>query len=264
MAYLGGASNNTAVASFAGIGGGPPKSAQPTKPKLPPMPPLQTQPVKTAAPPPLAPPPTLTNTVAPNPDLTKAMDAMNIRVQQLQANEGKADPNLTKQVDRLDDRMSSDTRQRQADFAAQDIKARARASQGALKEAMARRGMMGSGVESGEAAKIDAQAQRDMARSSAGIAMDDEKRLDALTLGGQQIMSAPSQLALQQTAQTNSVLPLQLQAALAPTQSAQAQQGLNLQQYQTQAQLAQNAQQMAQNQADRERQAQLQYLSMAY
>jgi hypothetical protein len=147
--------------------------------------------------------------------------------------EGQRDYNLEAQVNRLGQRMSSDTRQRAQDFAAQDVNARARASQSALKEQLARRGIrQDSGFAMERSSQIDDQARRENARGAAGIALADEGRLDNLTLGGQQIMSAPGQYGLQREGMTNSLMAPWLQAAQANAQQGLGDRGLNLQQWQ--------------------------------
>lgn len=174
----------------------------------------------------------LVNTATQDPNMRDFMGSIKDRIGVMTQREGQVDPNLQTQVDRLGSRMSSDTRQRATDFAAQDINARARASQNALKENLARRGIRSdTGYAMERGGQIDDQARRENARSAAGIALADEGRLDNLTLGGQQIMAAPGQFGLQREQMTNSLLPAQLQGATANASNLLADRNLNLQQY---------------------------------
>ncbi len=175
----------------------------------------------------------LVNTAQKDPGLTEFTNSIKDRIGTMQGREGQGDPNLQTQVDRLGNRMSSDTRQRAQDFAAQDINARARANQTMLKEQLARRGIRGDSglaIESGQ--KIQETAQREAARSAAGIGLADETRQDALTLGGQQIMSAPGQYGLAREGMTNSLFPAQLQGASTQAATGLADRNLNLNQWQ--------------------------------
>lgn len=243
---LGGSSVNTGKAGGlptgsvnAPIRSAPLAAPAPVPIQLPPPPP------PVAGPPPLAPPPTLTNTAQANPDITASMSHIRDRAAELRDRENQKDPNLELQVDRLGDRMSSDTRQRAANFAAQDVNARARGAQKALTSTLARRGITGTGVEDDQRANIEGAAQRENAHNAAQIGLADENRLDALTINGQQIMAAPGQQKLAETSQTNSLYPLELSAATGNASDMRAQQNLAQNQWSAQAGQANTAQAQA-------------------
>lgn len=106
------------------------------------------------------------------------------------------DPNLQKQIDRLEARMSSDTTGRAIDKAGSAITDAAAARKSAFRTEQARRGTLGTGVGDQGEGQINAAADRLKAGSASDIALGREAQLDALTLGGQGIMAAPGQLDL--------------------------------------------------------------------
>lgn len=216
-----------------------PQPQQPLKvPELPPAPQPQA-------------PQQLNNTAQNNPELTGFMDTIRDRIGTQAGREGQGDANLQTQVNRLGERLGSDTRQRATDFAAQDINARARAAQNGLREQMARRGIrQDSGVAAELSANVSNTAMRENARSAAGIGLADEARKDSLVLGGQGIMAAPAQLELQRQAQTNSLYGQAGSAAQAVAGQNLADRNLNLQQFNSQNQQAQAANDSAQRAYD--------------
>lgn len=147
----------------------------------------------------------LPNNAQRDPDMTAFMQQMRGRIGQQMGREGQADPNLQTQIDRLGQRLSTDTTQRAQDFAAQDIGSRARASSEGLEEEMARRGIRG-GIQNELSTRLRETGLRESARSAAGIALGREAQLDQLVLGGQGIMAAPGQMAFAREGMTNDLL----------------------------------------------------------
>lgn len=186
-------------------------------------------------------PGTQTNTAQTNPELQSFLNSYKTRLAQVQG-APTADPNLQTQVDRLGQRLSADTTNRAIDRAGSAIKDAAAGRQTALTSSLARRGLSGSGVEASERGKIAAQAQRAQAGAAADISLGRERDLDALTLGGQGIMSAPGQYSLAREGQTNNFLLGGLQAAAEPGRQALADRQLGLQQWQAQNAAEQGAQ----------------------
>lgn len=186
--------------------------------------------------------PGFTNTAAANPDLQAALEQYRQRITQQQAREGQVDPLLMEQVKNLRERMSADQTQRATERAGSNIRDFAAGQRVAADEAASRMGR----PQGYRNASIDEAAQRAQAKASADIQMGQQQRLDALTLGGQGIMSAPSQEALQREAGvTNLIAGLGGQAGLG-ADLALRQQGLGLSAWQTQQQLALEQQRMAQ------------------
>lgn len=172
--------------------------------------------------------PGLNNFAQKDPRVEGAANKLDKRYAQLQGMEGKQDPFLMESIQNLRQRMSADPTQRAID----------RASSGAgdfaagMKErALSAGARMGRGGDFGSSG-IESAAQRLQAKQAADISLGRERDLDALTLGGQGIMGAPSSLNLARTGQTNQMLGQV--AGFAPTgaQLGLSQQGLGLQQWQ--------------------------------
>lgn len=149
----------------------------------------------------------LPNSAQRDPEMTSFMQQMRGRIGQQMGREGQTDQNLQTQVNRLGQRLSTDTTQRAQDFAAQDIGARSRAAAEGQQEDLVRRGVRG---DTGMAAELNTRLRekglQESARSAAGIALGREAQLDQLVLGGQGIMAAPGQMALAREGMTNELL----------------------------------------------------------
>jgi hypothetical protein len=193
-------------------------------------------------------PPPLVNNVQNNPGLESALAAAAARARQLQAQEGRPDPYQQESIRNLRNRMSADTTQHAIDRAGNAIKTQAAGMQTALDAQMARRGLGQSGLAARGASGLTEAAQRDQARSASDISLGREQQLDALALGGNSILQAPSQLGLQQQGLSNTALGLQMQGAGALANQGLAQQGYGLQQWQAQNSAAMQAQQLQQQQ----------------
>jgi len=172
--------------------------------------------------------PNLNNFAQKDPRVEGAANKLDKRYQQLKGQEGQQDPFLMESVGNLQNRMSSDTTKRAID----------RASSGAgdfaagMKErALSAGARMGRGGDFGSSG-IESAAQRLQAKQASDITLGRERDLDALALGGHNILSAPSGLNLARTGQTNQMLGQV--AGFAPTgaQLGLQQQGLGLQQWQ--------------------------------
>jgi len=112
-----------------------------------------------------------------------------------------ADPNLQAQIDAYKTRLSADTTGRAIDRAGSAISDAAAGAKSARNVELARRGVAGGGVGDQQLGQIDQAAARAKAGSAAGISLGREAQLDALTLAGQGIMSAPGQYGLAQQQQ---------------------------------------------------------------
>lgn len=112
-----------------------------------------------------------------------------------------ADPNLQAQIDAYKKRLSTDTTGRAIDRAGSAISDAAAGAKAGQATELARRGTLGSGAGDQQMGQIDAAAERAKAGSAAGISLGREGQLDQLVLGGQGIMSAPSQYGLAQQGQ---------------------------------------------------------------
>jgi hypothetical protein len=189
----------------------------------------------------------LVNNAAADPNLSQFQTDIRNRIATSTGRETQGDPLLQEQVGNLRNRMSADPRQRAQDFAAQDIGARQRAGQAGLSEDMARRGIAGdSGAAMELRSKINETAMKESARSAAGIALGRERDLDALTLGGQGIMSAPGQYGLQREGMTNQLMGLQGDAARSLANQGVSDRSLGLQQWIAQGQDSRADQQLSQ------------------
>lgn len=222
--YPGGSAPGTMYASggmgvVGGFGGGAPAQAP------------------TAAPP-------ILNTAQANPDMEGFLGQYKQKLNATLARPNM-DPNLQTQVDRLGQRLSTDTTQHAIQRAGGAIRDQASAQQAALKTNLARRGIGGSGAGDQLSQNIDARSQRAQAGSASDISLGRERDLDALTLGGQGIMSAPGQFGMQRDNQDLSGISGGIGAANQGAQLQLGQQGLGLQQWQA----ANNQQGSAQDRA---------------
>lgn len=240
-------STSTALPSLSGGGGGMTQmtsmyGAPPATPATP---------AGTGTPAPAA-PAALTNTAQANPDVQSFLDQYRKRLEQQSGREATPDPNLQTQVDRLGQRLSTNTTQRAIDVANSDVKARTGAANEALTTDLARRGVLGTGAEAQLRQRITEAGQRESARNAANISLGRERDLDALTLGGQGIMAAPGQYQLQREGMTNATLGAGADLARTGAQLAQGDRSLALNQWQTQQQTAMQQAELAQRQRDQE------------
>lgn len=197
--------------------------------------------------------PGMTNTAQANPDMEAALKAYRDRIAQEQAREGATDPLLLEQVQNLRDRRSADQTQRATDQAGSQIRDFAAGQKAISDERAARSGRSQGFQDSG----IDEAAQRAQAGAAAKIQMNEEQRLDNLVLGGQAIMSAPAQEALQREAGVTGLISGQMGQAGAGANLALNQQQLALQQ-----QAQQQNQALEQQRLQMQQQAQQQQMLM--
>lgn len=214
--------------------------------------------------------PTLTNTGAASPEITAALDRLKVRTDLSGTREGAVDPNLQTQINRLGDRLSTDTTERAVDRATSRARDAAAGMQGALDERFARSGGAGGGVEGRGRTQISDAAARAQAKAAADIEMGELARKDALVLGGQHIMAAPGQERLIREGATDKLTLAGVDASRIPADLALQQQGLGIRQWEGQnnfnlanARLGLDAQNMA-NQNARANQQQMldQWLAM--
>lgn len=125
----------------------------------------------------------------PSPQMAESIAAWRKRMAALEAKAGTPDPNLTWQTEEYKRRMSEDNTQRAMEKAASVIRSQAAGMGEAANVAGASTGR-GEGMG---AAGIGDTAQAALARSASDIALEREKQLDQLLLGGQAIMQAPGQ-----------------------------------------------------------------------
>jgi len=128
-------------------------------------------------------------TAAPSPEMAAATAAWKKRMADAEAAAATPDPNLQAQIDAYQKRLSSDTTQRDIDRATSTIRSQA-AGAGAKADITAAEKGLGQGFGAGS---IGEAAQRAAAGAAADITSNREKALDALVLGGQEIMAAPGQ-----------------------------------------------------------------------
>jgi len=145
-----------------------------------------------------------TTSVQLSPGVGSAIEASAAELAKLKAQ--PPDPNLQKQIDRLEARLSTDTTGRAIDRAGSAITDAAAGRKSALRTEQARRGTLGTGTGDQQSGQIDAAAARLQAGSAADISLGRESQLDALTLGGQGIMAAPGQLGLARDSQILSAI----------------------------------------------------------
>lgn len=111
-------------------------------------------------------------------------------------------PDLRWLADKFKSRFDTSNTKRAIDASNLGIMDAAALGAADAKGAMASRGVLGTGTGASFLNKrIFAPAQRAAAGAAKDIALDEQHRLDALTLGGLGIMKAPSDLALGQNAQ---------------------------------------------------------------
>lgn len=146
--------------------------------------------------------PGITNTAQKDARIEQSQQMLDDRYKQLSSREGQMDPYLQESINKLRERESADTTGRAIDragSAAGDWAA-------GMKERMAATGAQrGQGQGYGGQA-AEGAAQRLQAKSAADISLGRERDLDQLAIAGHQIRSAPSQLDLARTGQTNQVL----------------------------------------------------------
>ena len=226
---------------------------------------------------PVASPPSLslTNQSNPDPRLMGVVDStisdINTRKQQLLGQENAVDPNLQFQIDKYKERLGADTTQRAINRVGGALRGQTAQAQ---KQANAQAAFQGGDVNS-QSAALGSASQNRLAKASADISLGRERDLDALTLGGQGIMSAPGQMQFAKSNALNSFMlggaNTQLNAAQAPSQLALQQGQLGLQQWSAQnnaqnqnSQLALQQQQMQQQQQQQAMNQYMQMLSMMY
>ena len=188
--------------------------------------------------------PMLSNTAQVNPDMAGFLEQYKAKLNAT-LGQSRTNPNLQTQVDRLGQRLSTDTTQHAIGRATGAIRDQASAQQAALKTQMARRGISGSGVGDQLAGNIDARSQRAQAGAASDISLGRERDLDALTLGGQGIMSAPGQFSMARDAADLGAISGGVSAANPAAQLQLGQQNLGLQTWQA----GQNQQGSAQDRA---------------
>jgi hypothetical protein len=172
----------------------------------------------------------VSNVAQVNPDMAGFLDQYKNKLNSNLA-QPNTDPNLQTQVNRLGQRLSTDTTQHAIDRAQGNIRDQAAGQQAALRTRNAR-----SGVEGGAAMQmgqnIDARSQRAQAGAASDISLGRERDLDALTLGGQGIMSAPGQFTQNKNNTDLGQIAGGIGAANTPAQLQLGQQNLGLQQWQ--------------------------------
>jgi hypothetical protein len=206
----------------------------------------------TPAPAPAAP---LVNTAPVNPDLKEVADNYKARIQQSQAAEKTQDPRLTDLYNKYNQRLSTDTTNRAIGRASLSIADQASGGQAVGAEAAAARGVSGTGVSADINARSQEAAQRRQAGAAADISLQRERDLDQLTLGGLGIAGAQGQMNLAQQGQTNSLYAGAPNVVGAPAQQNLQERNLNLNQYQTQANIDLQRQQAEQQRKQQEEEA---------
>jgi len=189
--------------------------------------------------------PNLANFAQKDPKIEQTYQNYQNRIKALEAGEGKADPNLQFQIDAYKNQLSSDNTQHLIDQSAGAVRDNLAGAEQAADARKARSG----GATGGAYGAAEGAAQRLQAKNAANIGLAQQARKDALVLGGQNVMSAPGQMALAKSNALNSFLLGSGSQANDAAQLALAQQGLGLQQWQAQtdanyknALLGQNAQ----------------------
>lgn len=172
----------------------------------------------------------VTNTAQTNPDMAGFLDQYKNKLNQNLAGPN-TDPNLQTQVDRLGQRLSADTTGHAIDRAQGAIRDQAAGQQAALRVRNARAGVEG-GVAAQLGQNIDARSQRAQAGAASDISLGRERDLDALTLGGQNIMAAPGQFQQNKNAADLGQIAGGIGAANTGAQLQLGQQNLGLQQWQ--------------------------------
>lgn len=179
----------------------------------------------------------LTNTAPLDPSLVANANAYRDRIGVSEGRESAPDQRLTDLYNQYKDRMSTDTTKRAIGRATLANADAATGQKQAYQEAMAARGITGTGAGADVSGRIDEAARRRSASAAADISLGREGQLDALTLGGLGIAGAQSSLDLARAGQTNSLYGGAAGAYAAPLQQNLAERGFNLDQYRTQAQI---------------------------
>lgn len=183
--------------------------------------------------------PGLTNTAAPDPNVTSWMNTAQGAYNKA-ANAGP-DPLLQESIGNLRGRMSADTTGRAIDRAQSKNADVVAGQRRALTGRLSRSGLGGqAGIENKLQMRLDDRLQRANAGTAADITMGRERDLDNLAISGHGILAAPGQYALQQGAQANNLLGIGLGAANSLAGIAQGQQQLGINQFNSlsQAQMA--------------------------
>jgi hypothetical protein len=146
-------------------------------------------------------------------------------------------PDLRYLIDQYKQRLSAAPEQRAIEQAGSAIRD---TTSGLMKELggdLASRGLAGSGVENEERLKLAQGAQQGIGRAAGSIATQRQQDLDRLVMGGEGLMKAPSQNALQQQELGLQQYGLQQQGQIAQMQAQMEQQRLAMQQQQMAANL---------------------------
>jgi hypothetical protein len=131
----------------------------------------------------------LSLTAQPSPDMKAALDEWKKRMASLQSQASTTDPNLQFQIEQYKGRLGQDQTQHATDRAASAIRDQMAGMQQQANESGAASGR-GQGFG---ATGIAEAGQRALAGQASDIQLAQQNRLDALTMGGQGIMSAPAQ-----------------------------------------------------------------------
>jgi hypothetical protein len=172
-------------------------------------------------------PPQLTNTAEMNPEMREWLAKTAAAHTAAAGAAGQADPLLAEQVGNLRSRMGADTTARATAKAEARIRAQAAGQKKALASRLGRIDAPASSIAKLQGG-IDEAARRSAAGATADIQLGRERDLDNLTLGGQGIMSAPAQYALQKQSIANGLLGMGVGAAGNAAQLGLQQQGLGL------------------------------------
>lgn len=203
-----------------------------------PMRPYQAPPVTMPGPAPFV------NNAPMNPDLNELKDDYKARIRQSQGRESAEDPRLTNLYNQYQQRMSADTTNRAIGRASLAIADQASGASATGAEGQVARGVAGSGVGADMGQRQKEAAQRRQAGAAADISLAREKDLDALTLGGLGIASAQGNLDLARAGQTNSLYQGAVGVIGAPAAQNLNERQFGLNQYQTQANIDLQRQQM--------------------
>jgi hypothetical protein len=158
------------------------------------------------------------------------------------ANTAQMSPYLKEQMQRYRDRFSQDNTARAIDQSNLGIADAAALTAADAKAGMSRRGVGGTGTGAAYLTKrVFAPAQREAAGAAASIAMQRQKDLDALVLGGSGIMGAADANNLQNRQLSLEQWKAQAEDERARAAAAQAQENAKLAQQIALAQLAQSA-----------------------
>jgi len=198
-------------------------------------------------------PQTFTNTAQTNPDMQAALKEYQDRIAQQKAREGQVDPLLMEQVEALRSRRGVDQSQRATERAQSGIRDYAAGQKSAAASSAARMGR----PQGFRDALIDEASQRNAARASADIQMNELQRQDNLVLGGSQIMGAPASERLAREAGVTGLVAGQAGQAAIPANLALAQQGLGLNTWQAMQSDQRQREQMAQQERQQQQEMML-------